>query len=161
MTGARLHHMNPAASDMCHLCNSGRETVGHLFWHCNKVRQFWGRVYQLLQLLVPGHQVPVPELVDVVNPFQSFPKALFPVVVTFHGFALWSVWKVYLGVVFDGKAFHVATLDELFLSFVSAHIHILFRSACKGKRVAKFVKVWGGSPLLCVSNDCIELSLHM
>jgi hypothetical protein len=23
MTGARLHHMNPAASDMCHLCNSG------------------------------------------------------------------------------------------------------------------------------------------
>ena len=161
MTGARLHHMNPSASDMCHLCNSGRETVGHLFWQCSKVRPFWGHVFQLLQLLVPGHQVPMPELVVIVNPFQFLPKHLFPIVVTVHGFALWSIWKMYLGVVFEGKAFCASTLEELFLNLVSAHIHTLFRSACKGKKVPKFVKVWGMSPLLHVRDDGILLSLHM
>ena len=156
MTGARVHHMNPAVSDECHICNSGRETVGHLFWYCNKVRQFWGQVYQLLQLLAPGFQVPVPELSIVVNPFLSFPKSLSPIFVTVHGFAMWSVWKLYLGVIFEGKPFHLLALEELFLSFVSSHIRTLFLSACKGKKVKGFVKVWGESPLIRVRDSCMR-----
>src|ERR1035438_9928229 len=74
MTGARIQHMNPLLSDVCHLCSSDRETLSHLFWECIEVRKFWGLVFQMLQVLVPGYHVPGPELVHIVNPFPLLPK---------------------------------------------------------------------------------------
>ena len=159
MTGVRLHHMNPAVSEVCHICNSGRETLDHLFWQCNKVRQFWGNVFQLFQLLAPGHQVPGPELEIVVNPFCVFPNSLFPVVVSVFGSALWAIWKMYLGVVFEGSIFNHVALYEYFCSVLSSHIFTLYKVACKRKKVGSFVKVWCKSPLVSCSNSSIKIAL--
>jgi hypothetical protein len=161
MTGVRLHHMNPAASEMCHLCDSDRETLDHLFWKCNKVRQFWGYVFQLVKHLVPGCQVPDPKLEVIINPFCAFSDSLFPIVVSVYGTALWSIWKLYLGVVFEGKHFDSVTLKGYFMSLLSDHVSALYNGACKRGGVVKFVKLWVQSPLVCIQDGKVRVQMHV
>jgi hypothetical protein len=161
MTGAQIHHMNPAISSVCHLCSSDQETLSHLFWKCPMVRSFWGHVFHLLHHLVPGNQVLTPELSTIVNPFCFFPKSLFPVIASIHGTALWSIWKIYLGVVFDGKIFNCIALDELFLSLLSSNIHSLYYIACKRQKIVSFIKLWDRSPLVCINSNHIEVSIFL
>lgn len=159
VTGVRLRHMNPDASDECHLCGLHRETLDHLFWQCSEVRQFWGRVFQLLRLLVPGYQVPNPELGIIVDPFNVLPKTLFPVLVSIYGTALWTIWKLYLGVVFDGRPFSSVALNEHFLSLISMHVRVLYRLACKKRCVARFAKLWCRSPFVRI--QCSDVKVQM
>src|ERR1035438_1696609 len=161
MTGARIQHMNPLLSDVCHLCSSDCETLGHLFWECIEVRKFWGLVFQLLQVLVPGYHVPGPELVHIVNPFPLRPKTVFPILVSIHGTALWSIWKTYLGVLFEGEQFNPVALHRHFVSFFISHVQVLFSIACKKKKVASFIKLWCRSDCIniCEGKVSVDISL--
>jgi hypothetical protein len=118
-------------------------------------------VFQLMQRLVPGCQVPVPELAVVVNPFCAFSNSLFPIVVSVYGTALWAIWKLYLGVVFEGKHFDSVALNGCFMSLLSDHICTLYYRACKKGGVVKFVKMWARSPLVCVQGGKVQVQLHV
>ena len=156
-----MHHISPLLSDACRICNSDRETLDHLFWECTEVRHFWGRVFQLLQLLAPGCQVPGPELVHIVNPFSILPKATFPVVVSIYGTALWSLWKMYLGMVFEGRIFSSVALNEQFAFSVTSHIQLLFSVACKKKKLASFKKLWCRSHCINICGSKVSLDISL
>src|ERR1700678_3914901 len=92
--------------------------------------------------LVPGHHVPGPELVHIVNPFPLLPKTVSPILVSVHGTALWSIWKPYLGVLFEGEQCNPVALHRHFVPFFIMHVQVLFSIACKKKKVASFAKLW-------------------
>src|ERR1700733_15103906 len=151
--------MNPNISDMCHICNSGQETVSHLFWYCTRVKPFWGRVFQLLSLLVPGYHVPVPELDIILNPFSVFAQSVFPIVISVYGMAFWAIWKSYLGIVFEGDQFSDVALNEQFIRLLKLHVNLLLHIACKKGKMEQFAKVWINPPHVTIEGGRIKLQI--
>ena len=115
----------------------------------------------MLQALVPGYHVQGPELVSILNPFMVLPQTLFPIIVSVYGTALWSIWKLYLGVVFDGKPFHLVALNEHFYSLICEHVKMLYTVSRKKKKLGSFRKVWGKSQCIDIQDSVILINLHM
>ena len=120
-----------------------------------------GQVFHLLQILAIGHTVPEPELVYIVNPFSLLPKTFFPIIVSIHGTALWSLWKTYLGIVFEGKQFDPVSLFKLFVSLLSSPIRLLFHLAVKKKQVAQFAKLWCRSNCIIIQQGRLHVDFSL
>ena len=49
VTKSFLFKINKTNNDVCSLCNREVETIIHLFYHCNKVKEFWSTLQNWLQ----------------------------------------------------------------------------------------------------------------
>jgi hypothetical protein len=143
MTAHRLAQWYDAISPNCTICRRAIESLPHMFFECERVRDFWQRVGRFLDRIqshATTNSDPV-TLSDVLNGLKRWQNRV-PNLAIFHAEAVWQVYRAHTESTQRGVVSSAVAIFARWHSAMQCRIRNDFYNARKVNRLERFSRSW-------------------